>query len=261
MAAAGIRPIGRGTSRVKRLLAVVPREADPRLQNHAVSGLRVRSDQERPVERQVAHVSHLRLRRLRIEPRFVDECAASADREVADSEGRDIEVWSISDQRLIKSLPENNSELPDSQRVFLPYSIDIDTKENIYVTDFGQSRIQKYDKNGKHLKQIGFMGRGLGQFARPKGIAIDKENNLYVVDAAFENVQIFNENGDLLMFFGGPYQNPGNMYLPAQIIIDYDNTHYFEKYVIDGYSLKYLILVTNQFGPDKIGVYGYIEPV
>ncbi|MCK5521311.1 MAG: hypothetical protein KAI81_09380, partial [Candidatus Marinimicrobia bacterium] len=52
-----------------------------------------------------------------------------------------------------------------------------------------------------------------------------------------------------------------NMYLPAQISIDYDNTEYFEKYLIPGYTLKYIILVSNQFGPDKIGVYGFIEPL
>jgi len=80
------------------------------------------------------------------------------------------------------------------------------------------------------------------------------------VDAAFENVQIFDKEGKLLMFFGGTYQGPGYMWLPAKVIIDYDNLKYFQKYVYKDFKLKYLIFVTNQYGPDKVSVYGFIEP-
>ena len=62
------------------------------------------------------------------------------------------------------------------------------------------------------------------------------------------------------MSFGGPYKGPGDMWLPAKVIIDYDNTKYFEKYVDKRFKLKYLILVSNNFGTDKINVYGYVEP-
>lgn len=92
-----------------------------------------------------------------------------------------------------------------------------------------------------------------------KGIAVDKENNLYVVDAGFENVQIFNNKGQLLMFFGGSYKGPGDMWLPAKVIIDYDNLNYFQKYVHESFDLKYLIFVTNQYGPSKINIYGFVE--
>ena len=62
------------------------------------------------------------------------------------------------------------------------------------------------------------------------------------------------------MFFGGRYTGPGYMWLPAKVIIDYDNLSYFKKFVDPGYELKYLLLVTNQYGPDKINVYGHVEP-
>ena len=62
------------------------------------------------------------------------------------------------------------------------------------------------------------------------------------------------------MFFGGTYKGPGDMWLPAKITIDYDNLQYFRKYVDPSYDLQYLILVTNQYGPDKINVYGRVEP-
>ena len=61
------------------------------------------------------------------------------------------------------------------------------------------------------------------------------------------------------MFFGGPYQAHGDMYMPAGVEVDYLNLSYFKKYVAPGYDLKYLVLVTNQFGPDKLSIYGRIE--
>ena len=91
-------------------------------------------------------------------------------------------------------------------------------------------------------------------------IAVDRDTNLYVVDAGFENTQIFSSEGKLLMFFGGNYKGPGDMWLPAKVTLDYDNLGYFEKYVDPSFNLKYLIFVTNQFGPDKITIYGAVEP-
>ena len=62
------------------------------------------------------------------------------------------------------------------------------------------------------------------------------------------------------MFLGGPYNGPGDMYLPANVTIDYDHLHHYEKYVDPKYKLEYLIFVTNQYGPDKVNVYGRVEP-
>jgi sugar lactone lactonase YvrE len=179
---------------------------------------------------------------------------------IADYVDRNVEIWSLKHRRLIGEFPPHNADLPDSIRIFVPYSVDVDRAGNIYISDFGQFRIQKFDKEGNFIRSFGGIGQTLGRFARPKGIAVDRDERLYVVDAAFENVQIFDREGNLLLFFGGAYQRPGNMYLPAQIIIDYEHTDYFEPYVLPGYELEFLILVTNQYGPDKIGIYGFIQP-
>ena len=61
------------------------------------------------------------------------------------------------------------------------------------------------------------------------------------------------------MFFGGSYHGPGDMWLPAKVAISYEGLESFQKYVDERYTLKYLILVTNNFGPDRLNVYGYIE--
>jgi len=180
---------------------------------------------------------------------------------VADYMDRNVEIWSLRQNRQIGTFPPDNENLPDSVRLFVPYAVEFDSHGNIFITDFGQFRVQKFDPRGKFIQSYGELGRNLGQFARPKGIEVDRDGILYVVDAAFENAQMFAPDGSLLMFIGGSYQREGNMYLPASIFIDYDNLEYFKDYVLPGYKLKYLILVTNQYGPDKITIYGRIEPV
>ena len=178
---------------------------------------------------------------------------------VSNVTGHQINVYSNdSSFKLLFKFPEVNLDSPGY--LFSPTNIFV-TDEYVYVTDFGDFKIKIYTKEGKFVKTVGTYGEGLGQFARPKGIAVDRESNLYVVDAGFENAQIFDKNGKLLMFFGGNYKGPGDMWLPAKIAIDYDNLQYFEKYVDPEYHLKYLILVTNQFGPDKLNIYGHIEPM
>lgn len=131
--------------------------------------------------------------------------------------------------------------------------------EVLYVSDFGDFNIKKFSMGGDYLGAIGGYGNAPGTFTRPKGLAPDREGNLYVVDAAFENVQIFNRNGDLLMHFGGAYEGAGAMWLPAAVEISYENLDFFEPYVDESFQLKYLIYVSNQYGPAKVNVYGFVE--
>ena len=172
--------------------------------------------------------------------------------------GHRIEVYDDSSYTHLFNLPDTSYKHGDVGYINAPTNIFVQ-KDTLYVSDFGAFRIKKYTLDGAFADTVGSYGRSLGQFARPKGIAVDRDDILYVVDAGFENVQMFNSAGQLLMYFGGPYAGPGDMYLPAKVSIDYDNLEYFQEYVDDRFDLKYLIFVTNQYGPDKINVYGYVE--
>ena len=61
------------------------------------------------------------------------------------------------------------------------------------------------------------------------------------------------------MFFGGGGNGPGDMMLPAKVAIDYDHLEYFREYVHPDFDLEHLIFVTNQTGPSKLSVYGFIR--
>jgi DNA-binding beta-propeller fold protein YncE len=177
---------------------------------------------------------------------------------VADPAGdRAIRVYDKSDFRYLRSFPEPGAESP--AKLFFPTHLWVQGDE-VYVTDFGDFMVKVYSRDGEFLRTVGSYGRGMGQFVRPKGIAVDRDGILYVVDAGFQNVQMFNSDGAVLMFFGGEYGGPGGMWLPAKVTIAYSGLELFEPFVQPGYRLEYLILVSNQFGPDLINVYGFIKP-
>ncbi len=138
-----------------------------------------------------------------------------------------------------------------------PTNIDCGPQNELYVSDTGNFRIQKFDRDGAFLEMYGEPGQAFGQFARPKGVAVDPDGFLYVVDSRFENIQIFNPQWQLMMFFGGYGYTPGAMALPAQVTIDRDHIDYFRSYAAPGFEINYLLLVSNQSGAAKINVYGF----
>jgi len=175
---------------------------------------------------------------------------------VCDLGGHQMKVFDESNHKLLFSFPDTLQNR--SQYLFSPTNIYV-YDQKIYITDTGDARIKVFDKNGKFLKIIGSFGKKPGQFVRPKGLALDKEGFLYAVDAAFENVQIFDNQDQLRMFFGGSIKGPGQMWLPAGISIDYRHLDYFQKYIYPKFELKYLIFVTNQYGPARVNVYGFVQ--
>ncbi len=176
---------------------------------------------------------------------------------VNDLESHAVKVYDKTNHDMLFTFPEADKRSPEY--LYSPTNLLV-TNDKVFVSDLGDFKIKTFSLEGDYLNSIGSYGPNVGQFTRPKGIALDKDENLYVVDAGFENVQVFNNSGNLLMFFGGNYQGPGFMWLPAKVVIDYDNLQYFSQYVDNRFNLKYLIMVTNQFGPDKVSVYGFVEP-
>jgi peptidylamidoglycolate lyase len=74
-----------------------------------------------------------------------------------------------------------------------------------FVSDgYTNTRVVKFDKNGKFLTQWGMDGKGRDDETRPyyfdtvHAIAIDKQNRLYVSDREHSRLQIFDQNGKFL---------------------------------------------------------------
>jgi len=185
-----------------------------------------------------------------------DVCSYNDRIYVADMKGNKIFVFSKKDYKLISSFPD----VPEKDTAFLHQPIHLAVNnDTVYVTDFGEFNIKKFDLKGNFIGTVGSYGDLPGQFSRPKGIAVDKDNYLYVVDAAFQNIQIFNGSSQLMLNFPGEKVADGFLSMPIRVTLDYDNLDFFKQYVDSKYNLKYLIYVTNQFGEEKVTVYGFIE--
>ena len=169
-----------------------------------------------------------------------------------------VRVYGKANRQLLFTVPRSSTN--EMAKLAGPTNIALDQRGRIYVTDTRGFEAKIYDAEGNYLRTIGEQGVTPGQFTLPKGIGADREGRVYVLDAAAPVVQLFDSQGKLLMFFGQPATSgAGSLYLPAGLTIDYDNVGLFQKYVAPGYKLEYLILLTNQAGPQKVSVYGFLK--
>jgi len=139
---------------------------------------------------------------------------------------------------------------------------------DLYVTDKIGAKILQFDPSGNLKRTLGRLGDNIDEFVRPKGIAVDRDRRIWVVDAGVslspnlwstEVAKIYDQEGRLLLFFGGPGREPGRMNLPAKIILDHDNVDLFKRYAVKGAKIEFLVLVSNQYGSNKVSVYGFGE--
>jgi sugar lactone lactonase YvrE len=169
-----------------------------------------------------------------------------------------VRVYAKASKEVLFTIPRDTND--HKAKLFSPTNVTLDEKGNIYVCDTGAFAIKVYDADGKFLRMIGDVGLVPGRFALPKGIGVDRENRIYVVDAATGVVQMFDPEGQLLMYFGEPKSSgKAGLYLPAGLAIDYDNVGQFQKYAAPGYKVQFIIYVTNQAGPNKISVFGFMR--
>jgi DNA-binding beta-propeller fold protein YncE len=77
-----------------------------------------------------------------------------------------------------------------------PTDVAWDASGNIYVADgYRNSRIAKYDKNGKWIKGWGTKGAETGQLDIPHSIALDAAGNVYVAELGNKRIQVFDGEG------------------------------------------------------------------
>ena len=76
-----------------------------------------------------------------------------------------------------------------------PTDVAWDAAGDIFVTDgYGNSRVVKYDKNGKFIKSVGSKGNGHDQLNLPHTMAADAAGNIYVGDRSNSRVEVFDND-------------------------------------------------------------------
>jgi sugar lactone lactonase YvrE len=186
------------------------------------------------------------------------DVAISADRlYIGDIQNHCIHAYERSTRKPLFDIPCAEDATNLMHKLFQPANIAVDTKGCVYASDVGSDHIQVYDAQGKYLRTVGRYGDNAGEFSRPKGIALDRENRLYAVDAAAQVVQLFDDQGRLLMWFGDPRSSKVGLQLPAKVVVDYDHISRFQHFAAPDFQLEYLVLVTSQYGPRKVSVFGF----
>ncbi|MGZ8940292.1 MAG: hypothetical protein ACXW32_13885 [Limisphaerales bacterium] len=177
---------------------------------------------------------------------------------VTDLKSRSVRVYNVAGRQLLLTVPRDEKD--EKSTLHSPTNISVDKDGRMYVSDTGGFTTKVFDAEGNHVRTVGELGLNTGMFALPKGIAVDRGGRMYVVDGATAVVQMFDDQGRLLMFFGEPKSSgPAGLYLPAGIAVDYENISTFQKHVAPGFKLEHLIFVTNQAGPQKVSVYGFVR--
>src|SRR5437016_3835259 len=82
-----------------------------------------------------------------------------------------------------------------------PQGISMDSSGNVYVTDTGNSRIEKFSPDGKFITSIGQSGLKDGQFLSPRGVAADSQGSIYVADSGNNRIEKFTQDGVFLKTF------------------------------------------------------------
>ncbi len=108
--------------------------------------------------------------------------------------------------------------------------IALDKNNYVYVVDYFNHRIQKFDSNGKFISKWGSFGSDNRQFWSPCGIAVDENNYVYVADSDNERIQKFDSNGIFILKWGSYGNGNGQFNWPFDIAIDKNNYVYVSEY-------------------------------
>jgi len=133
----------------------------------------------------------------------------------------------------------------DGGHFFQLEGLSVDDEGNVYVTDSGNARVQKFTSDGQFLNTWGVSGTDNGEFKKPTGIAT-YENNVYVVDSEQSKIQVFDSTGKFLQSWGKFGSDQGEFFYPQGISISNDGVvyvadtknHRIQQFTTDGEFLS-----------------------
>ncbi len=110
--------------------------------------------------------------------------------------------------RVLMTLGEKGVAGDDARHFNKPTDVAFGGNGDFFVSDgYGNSRIVKFDREGKFLLAWGRKGTGAGEFNIPHAVRLDSKGNVYVADRENRRIQVFSQDGAFIRQFGGmsPY--------------------------------------------------------
>jgi len=118
---------------------------------------------------------------------------------IIDDMGQQIFEFTHDGKELVMTLGEKGVMGDDEKHFGRPTDIAFLPDGTFFVSDgYVNSRVVKFDRNGKFQTAWGTKGTGPSQFNLVHCVAIDANRRLYVLDRNNHRVQIFDENGKFL---------------------------------------------------------------
>jgi len=113
------------------------------------------------------------------------------------------------DGKLLLSLGKKGEAGNSPDQFDRPTDVAVAPGGEFYVSDgYGNSRVLKFSKDGKFLKQWGKKGTGEGDFHLPHAIWLDPKGRVLVADRENQRIQVFDADGQFLAQWkegGAPY--------------------------------------------------------
>jgi DNA-binding beta-propeller fold protein YncE len=111
-----------------------------------------------------------------------------------------------------------------------PWGAAVDNRGNVYVADYENHRIQKFDRHGNLVLKWGEHGTGDGQLFHPRNVAVDSRGRIYVADMGNHRIQKFDAKGNLLLKFGEEGSGDGQFGYVYGVAVDHPGYIYVSDY-------------------------------
>ncbi|GAC1659414.1 MAG: peptidyl-alpha-hydroxyglycine alpha-amidating lyase family protein [Gemmatimonadaceae bacterium] len=109
------------------------------------------------------------------------------------------------DGRVLLTLGERGVAGSDSAHFNFPTDVAVRPDGGFYVSDgYRNTRVLRFDAQGRFLNQWGKPGKGPGEFDLPHGLALDNDGRVYVADRGNSRVQVFDSTGGFVADWHGP---------------------------------------------------------
>lgn len=136
-----------------------------------------------------------------------------------------------------------------------PVCLTLDKDNNLYVSDWENDRIQKFNSNGRLLKVIPEVeGEDALKLDGPVGLALDSQGNIIIVEQFNNRIHKISPEGKSLQMTGKEGNGPGEFSDPRGIAIDKDDNIYIvdtgnSRIQIFSPTFEYI----KQFGKEGMG--------
>jgi tripartite motif-containing protein 71 len=150
--------------------------------------------------------------------------------------------------------PSNHLDEGDGQ-FNSPTSVAVNPSSgNVYVADYGNSRIQEFTSSGIFLKWWGFEGQLDGYFTAPSSVAVNPSSgNVYVADTGNNRIQEFTSSGIFIAKWGSSGSGDGQFIGPSSVAV---NPSSGNVYVADYGNSRIQVFTVGGTFITELGSYG-----